>query len=64
MITLYIWFFVSEKNESEDGDDEEEEEVPILPSQVMPMFCDIMQNKALLVFLAFMWLTYAPCAID
>jgi len=62
-ITLYIAVFVKEKNVTEE-EDGEGEEMTILPSQIFSIMKDILRNKHLLIYIAFLCITYAPCTFD
>ena len=60
LITLYIAFFVPEK---ESGDDDEDE-IVIMPNKVGSIFKDILTKKSLLTYFTFIVLTFSANTIN
>jgi len=58
VITTYIFFFVPESDSNGDEDDEDEE-LEVAPSQVIPIFKDILMKPEIQTYFKFMVLTCA-----
>jgi hypothetical protein len=56
-VTLWIAFFVTEEKIWDDDNDEEEEELTVMPNQIFGILKDIVLNKNLLYYFAFVLLT-------